>query len=147
MIPATLAHAPALAAIHAAAYPPGEAWTDSAFAALLAVPATSGLIDPRGGLILISTVACEAEILTLAVHPAVRRLGLGRRLILAALDAAARLGATAMFLEVSDVNNAARLLYETSGFAPVGRRRRYYPDGSDALVMRRSITCAAAGDG
>ena len=49
MTPATVAHGPALAAIHAAAYPPGEAWAPAAFAALLAAPATSGLIDPRGG--------------------------------------------------------------------------------------------------
>ena len=146
MTPATVAHGPALAAIHAAAYPPGEAWAPAAFAALLAAPATSGLIDPRGGLILISSVAGEAEILTLAVHPAARRSGLGRALLLAAIGGAAALGATAMFLEVSAINTPARSLYETSGFSPVGRRRRYYPDGSDALVMRRDITCAAAAE-
>ncbi len=147
MIPATAAHAPAHAAIHAAAYPPEEAWPGAAFDSLLALPATSGLIDLRGGLILISTVAGEAEILTLAVHPAARRNGLGRHLLMAAIDGAAARGAMAMFLEVSDTNTPARLLYETSGFTPVGRRRRYYPDGSDALVMRRDITCVAAADG
>jgi len=146
MIPAKAAHAAALAAIHAAAYPPQEAWSAAAFASLLALPATSGLIDRRGGLILISTVAGEAEILTLAVHPAARRMGLGRHLLLAAIDHAVANGAVAMFLEVSDTNIPARNLYETSRFTPVGRRRFYYPDGSDALVMRRDITFAAAAE-
>ena len=147
MIPAAAAHAPALATIHAAAYPPDEAWPESAFAALLALPTTRGLIDLRGGLILASVVAGEAEILTLAVHPAARRRGLGRALLDTALDEAAAAGASAMLLEVSDINSAARMLYESSGFTAVGRRRRYYPDGSDALVMRRDITCAATATG
>jgi ribosomal-protein-alanine N-acetyltransferase len=52
--------------------------------------------------------------------------------------AAAR-GAAAMFLEVSDRNAAARALYAASGFAEVGRRRRYYADGANALVLSRAL--------
>jgi ribosomal-protein-alanine N-acetyltransferase len=48
-------------------------------------------------------------------------------------------GAAAMFLEVSDRNLPARALYAAAGFAEVGRRRRYYADGSDALVLRRGL--------
>jgi ribosomal-protein-alanine N-acetyltransferase len=147
MIPARSAHAPALAAIHAGAYPPDEAWPAAAFAAQLRLPGTFGLIDLAGGLILARVAADEAEILTLAVHPDARRRGIARMLLEAAVAGAAAMGAAAMFLEVSEINHAARSLYETSGFHPAGRRRRYYPDGSDALVMRRDITCGAAADG
>ncbi|WP_431272740.1 hypothetical protein [Dankookia sp. P2] len=51
-----------------------------------------------------------------------------------------------MFLEVAAGNAAARGLYQGLGFAEVSRRRRYYPDGSDALVMRRDLD-AASGPG
>ena len=44
-----------------------------------------------------------------------------------------------MFLEVSLTTAAAQALYGRMGFIQVGRRRRYYPDGADALVMRRNI--------
>ena len=119
MIPATSAHAPALAAIHAAAYPPEEAWPASAFANQLSLPGSFGLIDLHGGLILARIAADEGEILTLAVHPDARRQGLGRRLLEAAVTAASTLGATAMFLEVSENNTAARFLYETSAFLAI----------------------------
>ncbi len=143
MISASPAHAPALAAIHASAYPPDQAWPAETFATHLAMPGVFGLIDLAGGIILARVAADEAEILTLAVLPAARRSGLGRRLLEAAVATAARHGAVAMFLEVSENNAAARSLYEKSAFRPTGRRRRYYDDGSDALVMRRDLTCAA----
>ncbi len=152
MILAAPAHAPALAAIHAAAYPPheehpGEAWPAAAFAAQLASPGSFGLIELAGGLILARVAADEAEILTLAVAPAARRRGLARGLLEGAVALAGMRGAAAMYLEVSEVNTAARSLYETSAFLAIGRRRRYYPDGSDALLMRRNITCAATAAG
>lgn len=142
MIRASIAHAAACAAIHAAAFPPGEAWDAAAFADLLVMPGAHGLIDPAGGLILTRHVVDEAEILTLATLPAVRRQGIGARLLARALDAAAADGVTRMFLEVSAGNQAARGLYAAAGFLPCGRRRRYYPDGSDALVLQRTISRA-----
>ena len=57
--------------------------------------------------------------------------------------AAAR-GAAAMFLEVSESNLAARALYEAGGFARAGLRRRYYADGTDALVLRRDLLSPAS---
>ena len=44
-----------------------------------------------------------------------------------------------MFLEVSTRNPAARGLYQQLGFQQVGRRKGYYADGSDALVMSKSL--------
>jgi ribosomal-protein-alanine N-acetyltransferase len=38
------------------------------------------------------------------------------------------------------VSNAAGLrFWQSLGFKPVGVRKRYYADGSDALVMRREL--------
>jgi len=136
------ADAPALAALHAAAFPPGEAWGPDAIALMLAMPGAFGLWREEEGFVLARAAAGEAEILTLAVAPAARRQGLGAALLAGAMAAALARGAAAMFLEVAEGNAAARALYRGLGFTEVGRRRRYYPDGSDALVLRRELAPA-----
>ncbi|MEN0075727.1 MAG: ribosomal-protein-alanine acetyltransferase, partial [Paracraurococcus sp.] len=68
------------------------------------------------------------------------------RLLAAALAGAAAPGAAAMFLEVAAGNAPAQALYAGQGFAEVGRRRRYYADGSDALVLRRDLPPELLGD-
>lgn len=137
---AAAADVPALAALHAAAFPPGEAWGPDAIHLMLAMPGAFGLWREAEGFVLARAAAGEAEILTLAVAPVARRRGLGAALLAAAMAAARARGAEAMFLEVSEGNAPARALYRSFGFAEVGRRRRYYPDGSDALVLRRGLT-------
>ena len=139
MIRAGPAHAEALAAIHAESFPPRERWGADAFALHLPLPGVLALIADAGGLVLARVAADEAEILTLAVTPPARRRGLGRQLLGAAGTAAVAMGAVTMFLEVSEANHPARALYAACGFVPVGRRRQYYADGSDALVLRRMI--------
>jgi ribosomal-protein-alanine N-acetyltransferase len=44
-------------------------------------------------------------------------------------------GVNAIFLEVRINNAPAQSLYQDCGFYVLGLRRRYYPDGSDALAM------------
>jgi len=133
--PAGAEQAPLLAEIHAAAFPPAEAWDAAAIATLLATPGTGALLLGREGMALLRVAADEAEILTLAVRPESRRRGAGRALLDAAMEAAAAAGAARMLLEVAEDNAAARALYAAAGFAPAGRRPRYYPDGRDALVL------------
>jgi ribosomal-protein-alanine N-acetyltransferase len=139
IIQATLAHAAALAVIHAAAFPPREAWGEDAIALQLALPGAFGLVDERGGMLLGRVAADEAEVLTLAVAPSVRRQGLGRALLRAARDHVSACGGHAMFLEVAAANDAALSLYRREGCVEVGRRLRYYADASDALVLRADL--------
>jgi ribosomal-protein-alanine N-acetyltransferase len=147
MIVATVAHAAVLAAIHAASFPPAERWPAAAFAAQLALPGVFGLVDDAGGMLLGRVAADEAEILTLAVAPEARRRGLGRALLLAAEAHAAAAGAGRMFLEVAEGNAAALTLYVAAGYRPVGRRRGYYADGGDAVLLARGLTPGAATGG
>jgi ribosomal-protein-alanine N-acetyltransferase len=78
----------------------------------------------------------EAHITTFAVLPEWRRRGIGGRLMVALMDAALRLKARVMTLEVRLSNKPARALYASFGFKPVGVRPRYYSDnGEDALIM------------
>jgi [ribosomal protein S18]-alanine N-acetyltransferase len=137
-------HAAAMAALHAAAFPPAERWDAHAFATQLALPGGFGFLAGDQGMVLARHAADEAEILTIAVVPAARRAGLGARLLRAAEAYAISQGARKMFLEVAPDNLPAAELYGAAGYLEVGRRRRYYPDGSDALVLARRLTPGAA---
>jgi ribosomal-protein-alanine N-acetyltransferase len=81
----------------------------------------------------------EAEVLAVGVVPAARGGGLGGALLGEIIVRARRAGATALYLEV-DVGNAAAIgLYVGAGFVEAGRRKAYYRDGADALIMRKSL--------
>jgi ribosomal-protein-alanine N-acetyltransferase len=49
------------------------------------------------------------------------------------------MGAVKVHLEVAAGNTPARALYDTVGFTEAGRRRRYYSNGEDALLMVMEI--------
>jgi len=129
-----------LAGLHAAAFP--APWAAAALADLLTQAGVFALEQPDG-FILLRTVADEAEILTLAVHPKARRRGLGARLVREGVAGAAAQGATRLFLEVADDNAAALALYARAGFSEAGRRPGYYarPDGGrqDALILALNL--------
>ena len=77
----------------------------------------------------------EYEIHTIGVDPAYQVQGIGRELLARLLDYAA---GSAVYLEVRTDNAAAIGLYESTGFANVGLRKRYYRvSGADAYTMQR----------
>ncbi len=135
----TMADVAPLAAIHAEAFPPREAWGEDAIALQLGMPGVFGLLHPLGGMILTRLTADEAEVLTLAVAPEVRRQGVARALLAGAMAAAREQAARTMVLEVAIGNTGARALYERAGFIEAGRRPRYYADGGDALILRARL--------
>jgi ribosomal-protein-alanine N-acetyltransferase len=136
------ADAAALALLHASAFPAAEAWGADAIGLMLGLEGGFGLGLAGQGFVLARAVAGEAEVLTLAVAPNARRQGVATGLLRAAMAVAAARQASVMFLEVAESNGAARQLYMAAGFAEVGRRRRYYSDGSDALVLSRRLGAA-----
>jgi len=88
----------------------------------------------------------DADIQTIAVAPAARRLGLGRSLMLAMIDEAERRGAREVFLEVRADNPGAQRLYSSLGFKQLAVRPHYYqPDDVDALVMRLTLPVSGSG--
>ena len=92
------------------------------------------------GMIVTRIAADEAEILNLAVLPALRRRGLARALIVTALAAARALKARRVFLEVRESNLGARTFYRRMEFIEIGRRRAYYREpAEDALILARAL--------
>ncbi len=82
----------------------------------------------------------EVHILKLAVDPAHRRRGIGRRLVEDILEEGARRNAKLAFLEVRETNLVAQMMYNKLGFSKAGIRRGYYEDtGEDAVVLWRSL--------
>ena len=134
------AQARRLADLHVTAF--DAPWQAAAFAELLDQAGVFA-VETSDGFILMRTVADEAEILTLAVHPDARRGGQGTRLVADGVAAASIRGADRIFLEVAEDNAAARALYARTGFVETGRRPRYYarPDGSrvDALLFTLNL--------
>jgi len=153
MRPADACDAALLAGLHAACFVGEEAWDAPAMARLLALPGvaatiaisaqTSGEAPQPAGFVMWRQAADEAEIVTLCVLSSWRRAGTGRRLLDAAMTAAARAGARAMYLEAAADNRAAMALYAAAGFTECGRREGYYqrPEGpaADALVLVRRL--------
>jgi ribosomal-protein-alanine N-acetyltransferase len=163
----------ALADLHAAAFTVPRPWSAGEIAALLAdlavflveipggfaPPSTIGSRtdgehdgrppagylskDENAGFLLGRVVLDEAELLTVAVHPAAQGRGIGGALVAAFLAQASSRGARRAFLEVAEDNASARAVYTRAGFAPVGRRKGYFhaPDGRriDAIVMARDL--------
>jgi len=138
----------ALATLHALSFRTPPPWSASDFAGLLADPLAFLLVEGDAGFLLGRAVAGEAELLTIAVAPEARRRGLGRTLVSRFLYQARLRQADRAFLEVSAQNPAAIALYESAGFARVGRRTGYYrtPEGTriDALVLARDLPPAPA---
>lgn len=95
------------------------------------------------GFILSRFAADEAEILTIAVKPRRRGLGIASRLMKANMARLQAAGAKSWFLEVEAQNVAALALYKRFGFEQVGERKSYYrkADGDAALayILRRSL--------
>lgn len=128
-----------MAAIHASAFPPAAAWDARALAGLLATPGCFAHHHP-GAFILARVAADEAEVLTLAVMPVMRRQGLARALLDDAAATAIVLGARTMWLEVAENNFPALALYRSLGFAEAGRRPEYYANKTAALVLRLNLS-------
>lgn len=99
----------------------------------------NGLLEAYG---VLSHGAGEAHILNLCVHPKSQRQGLGRAVLTHLIDAAKRLSAEVILLEVRPSNQSAIKLYHSIGFNETGRRNDYYPaekGREDALILALSL--------
>ena len=104
--------------------------------ALLAYPESGG---EAAGFAFWRALGEEAEILSIGVAPKSQRRGAAGALLSEIIEQAREEGVRRLFLEVAVSNSAATKLYATAGFEQISRRRRYYKNGGDALVMRLDL--------
>jgi ribosomal-protein-alanine N-acetyltransferase len=118
-------------------------WDAPAFVRELALPQSRlKVVEADGRIVAFAVwwhVVDEVHLLNIVVHPAGRRAGLGRLLMNALVADAQAVRARALCLEVRAGNAPALALYLQYGFEIVGRRRRYYADGEDAVLMERVL--------
>lgn len=129
-----------MAALHARCFSTApRPWSADEFTAFMATPAcfllTRLQTDSLAGFLLGRVIADEAELLTLAVAPEARRLGLGRALVTEFAATAYARGAVTAFLEVAAENEPARALYARQGWSGAGLRRHYYGPEQHAFVL------------
>lgn len=88
----------------------------------------------------------EVHLLNITVAPAHQRVGWARFMLDALALWSRGQGAQWLWLEVRQGNLPARRLYESHGFAQVGLRKGYYPNGTfqreDAVVMSLNLMVA-----
>jgi len=81
----------------------------------------------------------RGRLYTISVGRDFQRRGIARALLAAAEKAARRRGCRFMRLEVREDDAGAIALYESSGYALFGRRRRYYDSRIDALRFEKPL--------
>ncbi|SDS53270.1 [SSU ribosomal protein S18P]-alanine acetyltransferase [Nocardioides scoriae] len=123
-----------------------DAWGAALVAPGLAgeLPTVSYLVVEVGGRVVghavVSAAGDVAELQRIAVAPEQRRQGLATRLLGAATEDLLGSEAERLLLEVREDNAGAARFYAAEGFAEIARRRRYYADGSTAVVMERRLS-------
>ncbi|MEO3885983.1 ribosomal protein S18-alanine N-acetyltransferase [Nonomuraea sp. B5E05] len=140
----TEADLPAVMAIEQATFPL-DAWSEGMMRGELAdMPRTRhyvvALVDSEivayAGL---AAAADQADVQTIAVLEKHQGTGIGSAMLTELLAEAQRRGAREIFLEVRADNARAQMVYRHFGFEEIGTRRRYYDDGTDAIMMRRKL--------
>lgn len=124
----------------------GDAWSEATMRAELESEHTWYVVAEEGGSVVgyaglrAPANAADADVQTIALAEAARGRGRGRALLRELVAEAARRGIRQVFLDVRDDNATAQALYASEGFAEIGRRANYYPDGGvDAIVMRLDV--------
>jgi ribosomal protein S18 acetylase RimI-like enzyme len=118
-----------------------DAWDEVALRAELDGPGRRFVVaDDLTGYAVSMTLGDVVDLQRIAVRPDRRRCGLATALLEDLLVHAGP--ADRMLLEVGERNTAAIAFYAAHGFERIGVRRRYYRDGSDALVLQRRLAPA-----
>ncbi|MGB9711075.1 MAG: ribosomal protein S18-alanine N-acetyltransferase [Thermodesulfovibrio sp.] len=91
------------------------------------------------GYIVLRKILDEAELLSIAVKPALRRKGIATELMRNLLDEIKN-SVKSCFLEVRVSNTQAISFYEKMGFKKVGMRKKYYllPE-EDGIIMKLDL--------
>ena len=92
------------------------------------------------GICVFHIVLDEAQINFFVVNQEYRKKGFGSYLMIYLIKQCEKLNIHKLVLEVSRTNVVAEKFYNRFDFSTVGIRRKYYKDGSDALLKEKILT-------
>jgi len=92
------------------------------------------------GICVFHVIFDEAQINFFAVKHKYRNKGFGTYLMNYLIKECKKCYINKLFLEVSHTNSTAEKFYSRFGFSTVGIRKKYYKDGSDALLKQKNLT-------
>lgn len=131
----------ALASVHRNCFE--IAWREEEFLDFIKENIVMVVGQPITGFIIARHILDEAEIISLAVSPCARNMGIGTALLAEACDQLSQLGVRRIFLEVAQDNHSALTLYHRAGFSHVNLRKAYYRrsvgPAVDAVIMSRNL--------
>ncbi len=85
---------------------------------------------------LVYTVMCdECEIYKIALNRRFQGQGFAQELLERLIEEVSS-DVTMVYLEVRKSNNRAQRFYRKSGFVEIGKRKKYYRNGEDAILMQ-----------
>ena len=128
-------------AIEQECYP--QPWTWSQFKQELDNPVATVLVAEVAGKIVgylcYWLIVGEMQVLNIATSLKARRNGIAAQLLAYAFNSYSADELSAVWLEVRAGNNGAIALYQGYGFVINGKRKKYYRDGEDALLMVKKM--------
>ena len=92
------------------------------------------------GICVFHVVLDEAQINFFVINQKYRKKGFGSHLMIYLIEQCQKLKINKLFLEVSQTNVIAEKFYSSFEFSTVGVRKKYYKDGSDALIKEKILT-------
>ena len=92
------------------------------------------------GICVYHVILDEAQINFFVINQNYRKKGFGTYLMNYLIKECKKLNLKKLFLEVSHTNFTAEKFYSNFDFFTVGKRKKYYKDGSDALLKEKKLT-------
>jgi [ribosomal protein S18]-alanine N-acetyltransferase len=136
---ATEADLPALTKLEALCNP--SPWSYKQLADALTLSAPISIIEKQHTVIAMlvwQALIDQAEIHLLNTHPLHRRQGYAKKLLNHLYLSAQQQNMQRILLEVRAGNDIAQQLYLQNGFTNCGKRKNYYSNGEDAVLMEKT---------
>lgn len=141
IVPMTASHLPDILKVEAESF--SHPWTETMFLEELSGKTAHYRVAQVGeravGYMGMWILADEGHITNVAVAKDFRRKGIADALVEDFIQLAKQKKLVFVTLEVRESNYGAISLYEKKGFVPVGRRKRYYDNTEDAILMTKYL--------